>query len=58
VRAAFYDSDGRPNDLWKRFAESVSLFDFARPNLNGAKPDTLAAMGQFDPTSSRTSRTT
>jgi general secretion pathway protein K len=25
----------------------VSLFDFARPNINAAKPDTLAAMGQF-----------
>jgi len=49
VREIFYDSDGRPNELWKRFADSVSLFDFARPNINGAKPDTLAALGEFDP---------
>jgi hypothetical protein len=28
----------------------VSLLDFARPNVNGAKPDTLAALGQFDET--------
>lgn len=48
VRETFYDSDGRPNDLWKRFADSVSLFDFTRSNLNGARPDTLAALGQFE----------
>lgn len=50
VREKFFDRDGRPNDLWKRFADSVSLLDFQRPNINGAKPDTLAALGQFDPT--------
>jgi general secretion pathway protein K len=50
VRETFYDADGRPNDYWRRFVDGVSLFDFARPNLNGAKPDTLAAMGQFDET--------
>jgi hypothetical protein len=50
VRDMFYDSEGRPNDLWKRFADSVSLLDFARPNINGAKPDTLAALGEFDQT--------
>ncbi len=50
VREFFYDSDGRPNDYWRRFVDSVSLLQFQRPNLNGAKPDTLAAVGQFDPT--------
>ncbi len=49
VRETFYDDEGRPNDLWKRFADSVSLLDFPRPNINGARPDTLAALGQFDP---------
>jgi hypothetical protein len=48
VRETFYEADGRPNDLWKRFVDSVSLFDFQRSNINGAKPDTLAALGQFD----------
>lgn len=48
AREFFYDADGRPNDYWKRFAAAVSLLDFQRPNLNGAKPDTLAALGQFD----------
>ena len=50
AREIFYDADGRPNDLWRRFADSVSLLDFAKTNLNGARPDTLAALGQFDAT--------
>jgi general secretion pathway protein K len=50
VRETFYDADGRPNELWRRFADSISLLDFARPNINGAKPDTLAALGQFNET--------
>jgi general secretion pathway protein K len=50
VREKFYDEDGRPNDLWKRFADAVSLLDFQRPSINGARPDTLAAVAQFDPT--------
>jgi len=48
VRETFFDASGRPNDGWKRFADSVSLLDFARPNINGAKPDTLVALGRFD----------
>ena len=50
VRETFFDSDGRPNDLWKRFVDTVSLLDFSRTNLNAAKPDALAALGQFDAT--------
>lgn len=53
VRETFYDADGRPNDLWRRFVDSVSLYNFPRPNLNGARPDTLAALGQFDETQQR-----
>ena len=53
AREVFYDHDGRPNDLWKRFVASVSLLDFAKPNINGARPDTLAALGQFDETQQR-----
>lgn len=49
VRELFFDEDGRPNDLWRRFTDSVSLLDFQRPNINGARPDTLATLGQFDP---------
>ena len=50
VRETFFDDLGRPNDFWRRFTSSVSLLDFARPNINGAKPDTLAALGEFDET--------
>jgi general secretion pathway protein K len=50
VREKFYDTEGRPNDYWRRFAAAVSLLNFARPNLNGARPDALAALGQYDPT--------
>jgi hypothetical protein len=54
VRETFYDRDGRPNEFWKRFVASVSLLQFQRPNINGAKADTLAALGQFDETQQRT----
>jgi general secretion pathway protein K len=53
VRTTFYDADGRPNDLWKRFVDVVSLLDFPKTNLNNAKPDALAALGQFDETQQR-----
>jgi general secretion pathway protein K len=47
ARDVFYDADGQPNDLWRRFAAAVSLLNFTRPNINGAKPDALLALGQF-----------
>ena len=53
VRDTFYDEDGRPNERWLRFVDSISLFDFSRPNINGAKRDTLAAVGQYDDTQQR-----
>jgi len=49
AREFFYDETGRPNAYWRRFAENVSLFDFPQPNLNGARPDVLAALGQYGP---------
>lgn len=48
VRDKFYDADGRPTDLWNKFAAAVSLLNFTKPNINGAKPDALLALGQFD----------
>ncbi len=50
VREFFYAADGRPNELWHRFVDNVSLLNFAKPNLNAAKPDILMALGQFDQT--------
>jgi general secretion pathway protein K len=48
VREKFYDADGRPNDLWHKFGAAVSLLNFTKPNINGAKPDALLALGQFE----------
>ncbi|MFA5057366.1 MAG: hypothetical protein WC485_04590 [Opitutaceae bacterium] len=48
VRDLLFDEQGRPNELWRRFVDSVSLYDFARPNLNGASPTTLGALGGYD----------
>jgi hypothetical protein len=54
VRDVFYDADGRPTELWHRFVEAVSLLSFNRPNINGAKPAALLALGQFQPTQQQT----
>jgi hypothetical protein len=53
ARDYFYDKEGRPNENWRRFTASVSLFDFAKPNLNSAGQDVLAALGRYDPAQSR-----
>jgi general secretion pathway protein K len=50
ARDVFYDQSGRPNDLWRRFAATFSLFNYAQANLNAATPDMLAALGFSDPT--------
>ncbi len=48
ARDVFYDANGQPTDLWRRFAAAVSLLNFTKPNINGAKPDALLAVGQFE----------
>jgi Type II secretion system (T2SS), protein K len=48
VRDTLYHADGRPNDLWRSFVDSVSLFDFAQPNVNNGRETTLAAVGSYD----------
>ena len=48
VRDMFYDEAGQPNDLWRRFTAAVSLLKFSKPNINGATPDALLALGQFE----------
>jgi general secretion pathway protein K len=48
VRDFFYDTDGRPNDFWRRFVADVSLLNFNQTNINGAPPEVLAALGQFN----------
>jgi hypothetical protein len=49
ARDVFYDAQGRPNDLWRRFAATFSLYNYAQLNLNAATPDVLAALGFSDP---------
>ena len=54
VRDKLYDENGRPNDLWRSFTDSVSLLDFSQPNINSAKMTTLAAFGEYDEASMKT----
>ena len=49
ARDVFYQ-DGKPNEFWYRFVNSVSLFSFQRTNINGARDDVLESHGQFDET--------
>jgi len=48
VRDRLYDENGRPNELWRNFVDSVSLYDFSVPNINTARMTTLAAFGGYD----------
>lgn len=48
ARTVFFDEAGKPTDLYRRFIESVSLYNFRQTNINGAKPDVLTALGEFD----------
>jgi hypothetical protein len=48
VRDMLYDEKGNPNELWRRFVDSVSLYDFTQPNVNGAPDATLAVLGGYD----------
>jgi len=49
VNKKFYDENGQPNDLWRQFTTTFSLYDFKQPNLNAAGSGTLTALGQSDP---------
>jgi len=46
AKDVFFDKAGRPNDLWWRFHNDFSIFNFPRPNINGANADVLAGLGQ------------
>ena len=54
VRDLLYDDKGSPNELWRRFVDSVSLYDFTPPNVNGAPDTTLAVLGGYDDTKVKT----
>jgi general secretion pathway protein K len=50
ARDVFYDEDGLPNDLWRRFASTFSLYSYKQPNINGANPNVLLSLGIQDKT--------
>lgn len=45
----FYDADGRPTALFWQFVNDFSLYNYRYTNINGANPDVMAAIGQFQP---------
>jgi general secretion pathway protein K len=47
ARDILYDADGRPNALWWRFYNDLSLFNFRQIDIHGANADVLSAVGQF-----------
>jgi general secretion pathway protein K len=47
ARTLFFDEAGIPNANYWRFVADCSIFDYATPNVNGANPDVLGAVGQF-----------
>jgi general secretion pathway protein K len=47
VRDKFYGPDGRPNELWWRFYNDFSIFNFRQVNIHGANSDVLSAVGQL-----------
>ncbi len=50
AREVFYDEQGRPNDLYRRFTAAFSLYDYEQFNVNAANADVLTAVGFADPT--------
>jgi general secretion pathway protein K len=49
ARDVFYDEQGRPNDYWRRFVATFSLYNYQQMNLNAAQPGVLEALGFSDP---------
>jgi general secretion pathway protein K len=47
ARDVFYDENGLPNELYWRFVNDVSIFNYTQPNANGANGDVMAAAGQY-----------
>lgn len=45
----FFDAQGRPTNLFWRFVNDFSLFNYAAPDVNGDNEDVLQGAGQFTP---------
>jgi general secretion pathway protein K len=50
ARDVFYDENGLPNDLWRRFAATFSLYSYKQPNINGGNPNIFLSLGIQDKT--------
>jgi hypothetical protein len=48
AREMFYDEKGHPNELWHRFVQAISLYDFKETNLNGLNGSLLKDLGLID----------
>ena len=48
VRQAFFDETGQPNDLYRHFTDTFSLYRFKTPNINGNKLEPLIAQQLYD----------
>jgi general secretion pathway protein K len=47
AKDVFFDENGLPNDLYWRFVNDVSIFNYSQPNANGANEDVMASVGQY-----------
>ena len=47
ARDVFFDENGLPNELFWRFVNDVSIFNYSQPDANGANGDVMAALGQY-----------
>jgi len=48
VRSSFFDENGQPNDLYRHFTDTFSLYRFKAPNINGNKLEPLLAQSIYD----------
>ncbi len=48
VRQAFFDENGLPNDLYRHFTETFSLYRYGQPNINGNRLEPLLAQNIYD----------
>ncbi len=53
ARTVLYDENGLPNDLWRQFVATFSLYSYQNANINGGNPGAIAALGVQDPTQSK-----
>lgn len=44
----FYDAEGHKTDLWWRFFNDFSLFNYPSPDINAANPEVMTALGQWN----------